>query len=716
MNCPSDPGFDARPAAPLAFRGGPSENPGTPAEPAPPAAQRAADEGRTRAAAPSPGSPAIDAGRRELEAQRQFELTARAAGIGYWSSDAATHTPQWNERTYRLHGLPPDAPAVPMSLWLERFVHPDDREHLSRQFADWIASGEPLLENEFRIVRADGAVRRLLSHARVERTPAGADLFGVLQDVTEKRAAEAALREAAERVGLATRGAGIGIWEQDLITGIGYWDEQMWRLRGLQPQPVAPALADRLEIVHPDDRGPMLAESARAAEENRLSMVEFRVRWPDGQLRWLASRATVVRDASGKPVRRIGLNWDITEARGAQLAREQSLHAQRESQAKSRFLSRMSHELRTPLNAVLGFTQLLLAGGERLVPETRRRHLEQVELAGKHLLSLIDDVLDLSSLEGGELRIEPQSVALAPLVERTLPLVARLARQHKVRVRAGPLAGTVRADPTRLRQVLLNLLTNAVKYNREGGQVWVESRVHGGQVALTVADTGRGMDEAQLRQAFEPFNRLGREHEGIEGTGIGLPIVRSLVESMGGRIDAHSRPGEGSRFEVHLPAADPDLVDGDPEPAAPRTPPPLDFAPSQFGAPIAAGSACLLYIEDNPVNVILVQELAARRPQLQFASAADGAEGVARARALRPDLILLDMHLPDADGHEVLRRLRADPTTASIPCIALSADALPAEIERALRAGFADYWTKPIDFSRFEHTMAALFGDPPASG
>jgi hypothetical protein len=643
-----------------------------------------------------------------MEFEREFELTARAAGIGYWSRDAATRTPRWNEQTFRLHGLPPDAPALPMRPWLERFVHAADRDAVRARFVDWVHKRQPHLEQEFRIVRADGSVRRLLSHSRLEATPAGLDFYGVLQDVTGQREAEAALREAGERVALATRAAGIAIWEQDLVSGVAYWDEQMWRLRGLQPQPVAPSMPDRLALLHPDDREPMLAESARAAEEGRLSMVEFRVQWPDGRWRWLASRATVLRDPSGKPVRRVGVNWDITDARSAQLAREQGAIALRESQAKSQFLSRMSHELRTPLNAVLGFTQLLLAGGERLPAETRRRHLEQVEVAGRHLLSLIDDVLDLSSLEGGELRIGSQAVMLDALVEQTLPLVAALTERNRVRIRAGALARRVQADPTRLRQVLLNLLTNAIKYNRPGGEVSIDSESRDDMVALVVCDTGRGMDAAQLGQAFEPFNRLGREHEGIEGTGIGLPIVRALVERMGGRLEVTSTPGEGSRFEVFLPT-----VERAPPPApAAAAPPPVAAAAHRLREPTAAATpARLLYIEDNPVHRMVVQELAARRPQLMFEAAATMAEGLQLALRRPPDLILVAMQLPDGDGHAVLHRLRASPATASIPCIALSTKSAPDVVAQALQAGFADHWTKPIDFERFDRTLDALFGE-----
>jgi hypothetical protein len=300
------------------------------------------------------------------------------------------------------------------------------------------------------------------------------------------------------------------------------------------------------------------------------------------------------------------------------------------------------------------------------------------------------------------MRIGDQPVPLPALVAETLPLVERQARQHKVKLRSGRLEGVARGDATRLRQVLLNLLTNAVKYNREGGQVLVEAEPADGQLLLRVSDTGRGMSEAQLALAFEPFNRLGLESEGIEGTGIGLAIVKALVERMGGAVQARSKPDEGSVFEVRLPAAE----------AAPQAGPTgaMADAPATLAAPSRRQAGRLLYIEDNPVNLLIVQEVLAQRSDLELDTATDGTSGVSLAGQRRPDLILVDMQLPDIDGHEVLRRLRADPATADITCISLSANAMPDDIDRALRAGFADYWTKPLDLQRFMRSLDTYFG------
>jgi hypothetical protein len=295
-------------------------------------------------------------------------------------------------------------------------------------------------------------------------------------------------------------------------------------------------------------------------------------------------------------------------------------------------------------------------------------------------------------------------VALASLAQTTLPLVELLAQEHGVTLQLGNLDGWALADPVRLRQVLLNLLSNAIKYNRRGGCVTVHTERQNGWQLLRVQDTGRGLSEDQLRHLFEPFNRLGADHEGIAGTGIGLAIVQASVQHMGGSVSVSSRPGAGSCFELSLQRAQPPL------PAQPAF-----AADHALLPPRLPPGGRVLYIEDNEVNLLIVSELMRQRPALQFLSATDGASGVATARAELPVLILLDMQLPDMDGHEVLRRLRADPATAGIRCIALSANAMPEDIRHALAHGFSDYWTKPLDLQAFLRSIDALFGSPAPS-
>ena len=553
-------------------------------------------------------------------------------------------------------------------------------------------------EIEFRIVRPDGELRWLHMRGRRDASGDATVYFGVVRDVTERHRTEAALADAHQRAALAVRGAGMGTWEQDLATLTVHWDEQMFRLRGLEPEGTLAPIGRGRELVHPDDRARVLAAWNEALRTGEPVSYEFRVRWPDGSVHWLASRLASLKNEQGEVVRQIGVNWDITATKAAEAAREEQALVLRESRAKSQFLAHMSHELRTPLNAVLGFTQLLQLeiDGTVLQPGQRAK-LEHVRNAGEHLLSLITDVLDLSSLEAGGMRLKLEPVVLADVLAEALPLVQPLARKHRIELRQmAHLPGLVRADRTRLRQVLLNLLSNAIKYNRSQGSVRISAEIGRDGVTLCIADTGRGMTQEQLAHLFEPFNRLGHEGGTIEGSGIGLAIVKALVDRMEGTIAVHSEPGIGTTFEISLPRRD-------------------GVAPTEWRAAVAPvpvkhieHNGRLLYIEDNPINVMVVEELVASCSGLSIVSELNGLAGVARARELQPNLILVDMQLPDIDGFEVLRRLRAQPETAATPCVVLSANAMPEDISRALDAGFVDYWTKPIDFNLFLTSLDAL--------
>lgn len=636
----------------------------------------------------------VQQARAAAELSRRLELAAGAAGLGLWSRDFATGVGVWNDQMYALCGWPTHLPPPDPQQWIEQVVHPDDRAKMLHMREQVRQAEGAMVELEFRIVRPDGEVRWLVNRARADLVDGRRLTVGVSLDVTDRRRTEAALRQADERAALAARSAGIGTWECSIDRSEERWDEQMFRLRGLAPRPRPPSRAERLALVHPDDRAANLDALPETMSDPHPTRYEFRVVLPDGSIRWLASRSLPVFDVQGRVQRRVGVNWDVTDAKDAELARQQTAVAERASQAKSEFLARMSHELRTPLNAVLGFTQLLQIEADTERAADRAAKLGHIRAAGEHLLSLIDGVLDLSGLEAGHLALDLQPLGLAELVEQAVTLVAAQAGALGVAIHTGRLDQTVRADRTRLLQVLVNLLSNAVKYNRRGGSIAVEAEPAGDTLVLTVRDTGRGMSAEQLAHLFEPFNRLGIEREGIEGTGIGLTIVKALVVGMGGTIAVASRRGEGTTVTLQLPRA--------PAGAPAPVPPPPAAAPRR-------ASGRLLYIEDNAVNVLLVEELVQTIEGLSIVSEATGSAGVERARALRPDLVLIDMQLPDFDGYEVLRRLRDDPATAAIPCIALSANAMPEDIDRARRAGFVDYWTKPIDFRAFIAAMQARF-------
>jgi len=366
--------------------------------------------------------------------------------------------------------------------------------------------------------------------------------------------------------------------------------------------------------------------------------------------------------------------------------------------AKSAFLSSMSHELRTPLNAILGFAQIL--SSDRL-PSTLAQKKEfagHILKSGRHLLTLINEILDLAKVESGTVSLSLEPVGLDAILQECRDMIAPLASQRGIGMAfpdACPL--NVLADRTRLKQILLNLLSNALKYNREQGQVAIDCAPQaGGRVRISVRDTGVGLDAEQLALLFQPFNRLGQEGGTEEGSGIGLVVTKRLVELMDGSIGVASAPGEGSTFWIELR-----VVDALPVPVAPVLPrPDLAGALLENSAPVT-----LLYVEDNPANLTLVEEIVRYCPQLQLLTATDGRLGVEMARTHLPQLILMDINLPHVNGTDALKLLRADPRTAHIPVIALTANAMPGDVERSMALGFYRYLTKPINLDEFTEAI-----------
>ena len=366
--------------------------------------------------------------------------------------------------------------------------------------------------------------------------------------------------------------------------------------------------------------------------------------------------------------------------------------------AKSAFLSSMSHELRTPLNAILGFAQILSSDRLPSTLEQKKEFAGHILKSGRHLLTLINEILDLAKVESGTVSLSLEPVGLDAILQECRDMIAPLASQRGIGMAfpdACPL--NVLADRTRLKQILLNLLSNALKYNREQGQVAIECVPHaGGRVRISVRDTGVGLDAEQLALLFQPFNRLGQEGGTEEGSGIGLVVTKRLVELMDGNIGVSSAPGEGSIFWIELR-----VVDAVPIPAAPVLPrPDLTGALLEHSAPVT-----LLYVEDNPANLTLVEEIVRYCPQLQLLTATDGRLGVEMARTHLPQLILMDINLPHVNGTDALKLLRADPRTAHIPVIALTANAMPGDVERSMALGFYRYLTKPINLDEFTEAI-----------
>ena len=361
--------------------------------------------------------------------------------------------------------------------------------------------------------------------------------------------------------------------------------------------------------------------------------------------------------------------------------------------AKSEFLSRMSHELRTPLNAIIGFTEIMELDPQ--TPDGQQDWIRHVLKAGRHLLGLIDEVLDIARIETGRLSLSLEPVGIEETVNEVLDLVRPLAARSDIRIEVqayAGMAGWVRADRQRLQQVLLNLFTNAIKYNHAGGSVTVLMREIGdARLRLTVRDTGPGIPVNKLGRLFTPFDRLGAEESGIEGNGLGLAISKRLIEAMDGTIDLDTREGQGSAFWIELPVAASPVIPLQPDD-------PSNPIPTTGGAPRRAAS--VLYIEDNLSNLELMKTILALRPGITLLSAMQGRIGLTLAREHSPDLILLDLNLPDMHGDDVLTCLRQDERTLEIPVAAISADATPAQQQRTLGLGACAYLTKPLDVRR----------------
>ena len=542
------------------------------------------------------------------------------------------------------------------------------------------------------ILRLAGTARTIADHNdySVRAAKVCGDEVGVLTDAFNQMLAQiqsqdTALRENENKLAQAQAIAHLGYWERDLITDRLMWSSETNRVFGLSPEEDVNNFARFQELIYPEDRDMVMQAIGVALRGGPRYEVEYRVVWPSGEVRFVYSQGDVILDEAGQPRRMFGTVQDVTE-------RKLVDEVKRASKAKSEFLSRMSHELRTPLNAILGFGQLL----ERQKPtEVQRKRVGYILSAGKHLLDLINEVLDISRIEAGRMQLSLEPVCVADALEETLDLMRPLATERSIQLSASADidAGVhVLADRQRFKQVLVNLLNNAVKYTPFFGGVAVSYHVPGNEkVRVLVSDTGPGIPAEKLARLFTPFERLGAEQSAIEGTGLGLALSQRLMDAMGGSIGVESAVGKGSTFWIELPLA-----------KSPLERFPRDGAANGARQPSSEpASRSILYIEDNLSNLALIEQMLAERPGTALLTSMQGKVGLDLARQHTPDLILLDLHLPDLPGWDVLSQLKADSTTRHIPVVVISADATKRQMNRLMSAGAAHYLTKPLDVNKF---------------
>jgi PAS domain S-box-containing protein len=654
------------------------------------------------------------------ESEARFRALTDLSTDWYWEQDAQlrfvqisdglkghigrTATDDIGRTRWELDGLVDPEPA----LWAAH------RATLERR--------EPFRDFEMRRRGADGQVHTLLISGLPVFDADGrfAGYRGVGRDVTRQRDAERAVAARERRYRTLVEQLPVGVVEHAADSSITLFNEQACRLLGMTPEQMQGRQALDPQWHFVDEHGHPLPSAdypvvrVLATGEPVEAMVGGIVPQAGSEPTWVYVNAYPETDAAGAVLRVVVVFIDITAQRQAAALREARDMAELANRAKSAFMSRMSHELRTPLNAVLGFSQLLEVDPVVRTSPVACEQVQMIHAAGNHLLDLVNDLLDLARIEAGEMRLHLVPVDLVGAVDECVGMVRPMAAAKGVSIHVqAPGVLQVTGERARLRQVLANLLSNAVKYNRPQGEVDVQLRGVGDRVAVAVRDTGSGLTPVQQAGLFQPFNRLDAEVRGIEGTGLGLVIAKQLVELMGGSLEVTSTVGVGSTFTVWLPRADP-LAS--PPPLLPPAPP----ASAAAGGPppeAPRGLACV-YVEDNAVNAELVRQVLAQRPRIELHVAADGERGIELVRRHRPALVLLDLDLPGIDGHEVLRRLRAEGLLAGAACVAVTAAATAEAMARTRASGFDDVVIKPFDLQRLLAVVDARLREaaPPRGG
>jgi PAS domain S-box-containing protein len=654
------------------------------------------------------------------KSEQRFISLAAAAPVAIFRINQDNNCTYVNEFWTQITGQEPE---VALGYgWIET-IHPDDREQIHQQWTQAIEQQAPY-QGEGRCIRPDGTIRYYYCQALAETDEDGNFMgyIGTLTDISDRKRAEAELQNLSNRLGLALRSGAIGCWEWDLVNNIKVWDERMCEIYGLSTEEIDSMNYERwASVLHPEDRTFTTTLLQQAISGEAEYDTEFRILHPDGNIGFIKAYGIVVRDAQGNLQSMIGINFDISDRKQAEIQlkhiNEELLRA---TKLKDEFLANMSHELRTPLNSILGLSNVL---GEQVLGSLNERQIKAigtVESSGEHLLSLINDILDLSKISSGMMELNVESVLVKNLCDSSLVFVKQQAFQKQVQIASNipKNINKINVEERRIRQVLINLLTNAIKFTPSEGQVnllvavgrgdtWqgeatIPQRIklmNSPMIVFQVVDTGIGIAANDLQRLFQPFVQISSSlNRQYEGTGLGLALVKQIVELHGGQVMAESEVGKGSCFSVALPY-EMSQSSAPESPTVSTTLPPVVIDPDN--APL------ILLAEDNEANI---QTFSSYLTAINYriVTARNGEEAVAMAKAESPDIILMDIQMPDMDGLEAIALIRADETIAAIPIIALTALAMEGDRERCLAAGANEYLSKPIKFRQLNSAIQRI--------
>jgi PAS domain S-box-containing protein len=646
------------------------------------------------------------------EREQMLMLAQRAGGVGVFDWDVRRQTSHASAEFFRIFGLPPHEGTITGDEWW-RLVHPDDRDRMAAHLARAIDGEEPAVA-DYRIVAADGTVRWLSYAGQIQASKEGRRIAGTVVDITDRKRLEAELRqhatelsESRDVLALAMRGGSMGAWSRNMVTDEVWWSPELEEIVGLPHGRFNRTLAGFEDLVHPDDEQAVRTIVNDAVRGGTDYIMEFRFKHANGEWRWMEGRGRAVYDEHGRPRTLYGIGIDITSRKQAEMAlREAKRAAESANQLKDQFLATLSHELRTPLNAILGYARMLQTNA--IPPDRQPRAFDVIERNAVAQHRLIEDLLDMSRITAGKVRLDPAPVPVATVLREAVDGVrpAADAKGITLELDIDAFAGTVNADTARLLQVFSNILTNAMKFTPRGGRVTVLLRRDGDAVEVRVTDSGRGISPEFLPHIFEPFRQAdARFDRGHGGLGLGLAITKQLVDLHGGTIEATSDgAGHGTSFTIRLPLTS---LTG---PAADE-----GVAMAADAAPVpAAGLSSLdgleiLLVEDEPDTLTLFRDTL-EGAGARVRAVANATDALHATESWRPDLLVSDLGLPGMDGYELLQALRARGSQARFPAVAVSAYASMEDRTRALAVGFTAHVAKPIDPAALVRALAAACG------